>query len=302
MLEPRTGTTIFGLEYEYYSTDARFGATGQLEPSPNSRRAGHTATFSLQYGLSPFLTLAFRLPVLYPMIENPQYSTQNDPSLHNDSPWMGDVEASFTRALTRRLRSPLFGMSFEALLRLPTGLQSAGDLGEVLLTGTGVTELELALRYARVLTPGFRLELGLRGTRPFSAVVGYLESASGQGDARFAPGMRGAASLRALLQLLPVLGISLGSTLTAHTAYAYGRTTSGFFPTEGLTPLTGSEGLFAEAAGGLILRPMTQGPLLDLYASWRFLGREQDALAALGLTRFSPPPGLTLGGAVRKDF
>lgn len=294
-----TGTSSLSLDYDYYSTDARFGSSGAPEPQPSStRRSGHTLTAGLTYGFSPVASVALRLPVLYPLLENAQYTE----ALHNPTPWMGDVEAAFRRALTRRLRSPFYGTQLEALLRLPTGLQTSGDPGEALLTGTGVTELELALLYARNFSPLIGLSAEVRGTRPFSSVVGYLESASGQGDARFAPGMRGSASLLLEISPAPRVGFYAGGRATVHGPYLYGRTSSALFPTEGLETLPGSDGRFAEGTGGVLLRLAQDGPLLDLHASWRFLGRELDELAALGLTRFSPPPGLTLGGGLRRTF
>lgn len=308
--QPTPGQVTASLAYQYQRSDQRFSTTGTPETASNGLvRSSHTGILTLHYGVSARTSVHLELPLLYPQLTNSEFSTGSADSsdsegastvqgIQNPLPALGDMAFSLRRSLTQRPRSPLYGASLELLARLPTGLTHPGDPGSIVLTGTGVAELEAAGIYARSVVPGVSVDVQLRVTQPLSDVVAYAVDPETGGDGRLFPGARAQGALLVRVEPMELLGLGVGASVTHHGQYWLGGTDASWLPVRGLEPLAGTEGLFGEARAQVGLHVPGKPVSLVLDARYLFLGRTHDAFSALALDRFSPPPGLRGGAAV----
>jgi hypothetical protein len=292
VLEPGRGEKQLGLDYAFRASSQAFGTDGLADPTdPPAIWSVHELRLSGAFGLTRKASVGFFVPVVYPRLENGLLDTP----LVNPLPYPGDTSFWYHQRLKEDLRAGS-SLTLEVRGQAPTGLESPGDQGTTLLTGTGIPELEAGLRWRKRLS-GVGLELAGSYQTYISQVVAYTEavySAELRGEGRFDPGDRVGGSV--VVQLAPAswLFLELENRVGHQAAARVGTTSSRFLPGRDLDPIAGTSGLSAEAA--LRLRaPLGKTTELWVTSRYRYLGVTIEELSALGLESLSPAPGFSAG-------
>jgi len=287
LVTPR-GWLRVGLAADMKRSTASRDDSGALTPHEGAVWSYSQAWLKLDQGFSKRLSFYCHIPYVMARLQNAEdadISTRAFGDLHTGfiyQPWIDTPNK----------------VAFVGDLKAASGVEWPSDFsgGEAstgsFLTGTGVTNVDLALRARRAFGPvAPNLDLGY--TFKIPTVVGYVVQTDGFGNGWLDPGDALHARAGLDLQAGDKLMLSAAANYSRRGVYKIGVAGPGVWDLD-LREIPDTDGWFLDVEAGASLTVNRNfGLRYDL--AWQATGTSTEHFDHFGLEEFSPQPGLTHG-------